>query len=100
MEAELRALQEQVRQLQAQTRQQAAVIEQMNMGGIPIPSAAPSDLDWFTVQQKHKMAMRMLSQASQEANTGLELLIKNAPVLNEVALLLRDLGRISDDRSR
>ena len=100
MEADLRAAQEQVRQLQAQNRQQAAVIEQMNLGGVPIPTASAAELDWFSIQQKHKLALRMLSHASQEATAGLELLMKNAPVLNDVALLLRDINRISDDRSR
>lgn len=100
LERDLHAAQEQVRQLQAQTRQQAAIITQMNHGGVPIPTATPSELDWHTVNEKHKIAIQLLTQASQEAKTGLDLILKNAPVLSEVALMLRDLGRISEDRAR
>lgn len=87
-------------QLQAQTRQQAAIIEQMNRGGVPIPTATPTDLDWFAVHEKHQIAVRMLAQASQDAKTGLDLLLKNAPVLTELALLLKDVGRVSESNSR
>lgn len=87
-------------QLQAQTRQQAALISQMNLGGIPIPTASPSELDWYTVHEKHQMALRMLTQASQEAKTGIELLLKNAPILQEVTLLLKDSGKISEERGK
>ena len=92
-------MKEQVAHLQAQNRQQAAIIQQMNLGGVPIPNSAPAELDWFSVHEKHQLAMRMLSQASQEAHTGLELLTKNAPVLAEVLSLLKDVGKISDERS-
>lgn len=99
LEKELAALKEQLAHSQAQNRQQAAIIQQMNHGGVPIPNASPADLDWYSVHEKHQLAMRMLSQASQEAHTGLELLTKNAPVLVEVLSLLRDVGKISDERA-
>lgn len=99
MEKELTSTKEQLAQSQAQNRQQAAIIQQMNMGGVPIPNASPADLDWYSIQEKHQIAMRMLSQASQEAHKGLELLTKNAPVLVEVLSLLKDAGKISEDRS-
>lgn len=100
LEKELSAMRDQVAQLQTQNRQQAAIISQMNLGGIPIPNIAPAELDWHTVQEKHQLAVRMLTQASQEAQTGLELLTKNVPVLADLASLLKDLGKISDERTR
>ena len=93
-------MKEQLGLLQAQTRQQAAIISQMNLGGVPIPTASPAELDWYTVHEKHLMAIRMLTQASQEAKTGLELLLKNAPIIQDVTLLLKDAAKVSDDRSK
>jgi hypothetical protein len=99
LEKESSALIEQVAQLQAQNRQQAALIAQMNHSGIPIPTTSAADLDWYTIQEKHKTASRLLLQASQEAKSGIDLLLKNAPVLAEVAQMLKDLGRISEEKT-
>lgn len=100
LEKELTAAREQMAQLHVQNRQQAAIIQQMNLGGVPIPNTSPTELDWYSIQEKHQLAMRMLSQASQEARAGLELLTKNAPVLVEVLSILKDVGKVSDERAQ
>lgn len=100
LEVECARAKEQVRQLQAQTRQQAAIIQQMNLGGIPIPTATSAELDWYTVHEKHQLAIRMLTQATQEAKAGLDLILKNGQALTEVAILLKDISKVSEERSR
>ena len=100
VEKELVTVKEQLSQLQAQNRQQAQIITQMNLGGVPIPAGSAEDIDWQIVQEKHQIAARLLSQASQEAKSGIDLLLKNAPVLAEVAQMLKDIGRITEERTR
>jgi hypothetical protein len=55
--------------------------------------ASPNDVSWHAIKEKSSLAMQILQKTAHEAKTGIDLLLRNAHVFNQVAQLLKDVDR-------
>jgi hypothetical protein len=58
-------------------------------------AGAPGHIEWMAVKEKSAYAMGLLKKTAMEAQTGLDLLMRNANVFTDLAMMIKDMERIA-----
>lgn len=58
-------------------------------------AGGPGHVEWMAVKEKSAYAMGLLRKTAMEAQTGLDLLMRNANVFADLAAMIKDMERIA-----